>query len=462
MGVYHAVWIAGCILFLPWLVSRMLLDSRYRTGLKQRTGRVPTLRSDRRVVWIHGVSVGEIMAAGTIIEQLQRSYPHLHLVISSTTPTGHEVARQQYGQHTIIYFPLDFGLFPGRALDRIAPSVVLLMELEIWPNFLQTASRRGIPVAVINGRISERSFRGYHLVRGLLPELDLITVFCVQDRSYQQRLLDLGVSPSKIHVTGNMKYDSVVLPAPGTQASDLRKWLAPDGGLVLVCGSTHGDEDLWLAEALGRVTAGLEQQVRLVLAPRHPERVPSVAERLAATGLECARWSERKTARDPLTPREVLLVDTIGQLQGFYAAGDVAFVGGSLVSHGGQNMLEPAALGKAVLFGPHTGNFARDVDLLIQANAAVQVRGLDELDSALGKLLRDAEWRRGLGSRAVAVIRENQGATGRTLSCLADLLGPPGLRRGASPLLSEEDASPESENDRQDQEQAECQDGQGH
>lgn len=462
IGLYHALWIVVCILFLPLLVYRMLLHPRYRAGLKERTGRVPRLDSDRPVVWVHGVSVGEIRAAGRVIERLERSYPHLRLVISSTTPNGHAVASKQYREHTIIYFPLDFGLSPGRALDRIAPRIVLLMELEIWPNFLMAAARRAIPVAVINGRISEQSFKGYRRMRGLLPEFDLISIYCVQDNSYRERLLKLGVSPEKIHITGNMKYDSVVLPVPGEDADDLRTWLSPDGEPVVVCGSTHADEELWLAETVRRVESELDTVVRLVVVPRHPERAPAVCERLRASGFRCARWSEREALRGPLGAGEVVLVDTIGQLQGFYAACDLAFVGGSLAPKGGQNMLEPAALGKAVLFGPHVGNFATDVDLLLRAGAAVRVEDLDELRAVLAELLRDPERRGVLGRTAAAVIRENQGATERTLSVLEGLLGP-SSRSGTGAAVPGKPGGPGSLEDQgQDQQQAECQDGQGH
>ena len=465
-GLYHAIWITGCVLLSPWLISRILFDPRYRAGLVERTGRLPLLVTDKKVVWIHGVSVGEIKAAGTIIERLQRSYPHVHLVISSTTPNGHAVACQQHSQHTVVYFPLDFGLFPGRALDRIAPSVVLLMELEIWPNFLRAAVRRGIAVSVINGRISARSFRGYRLVRSLLPELDLIAVYCVQDQAYRRRLLELGITAEKIQVTGNMKFDSVQLPAH-QESADLRSWLSPDGRQVLVCGSTHGDEDLWLAQALARVTARTGNPVRLVLVPRHPERAPAVQDRLLAQGFSVAKWSARKDRREALGAEEVLLVDTIGQLQGFYDVGDVAFVGGSLVPHGGQNMLEPAALGKAVLFGPHVGNFVNDVELLLLAGAVVQLRDRGELEARLGELLEDPQRRRDVGRRALAVIRDNRGATERTLQRLSRYLGQPaaGLE---GPDVTQPPAreglvgeDPGSEGQGQDEKQAQSQDGQG-
>lgn len=423
MTVYHLVFAFALAVYGPVLAWRWLLDPRYRRGTRERQGRVVRLPPDRPVVWVHGVSVGEVKAAATLIEGVRRRYPQLRLVVSSTTPTGHGLARQLYPDLDVIYYPLDFGRFPGRALDRIHPGVVLLMELEVWPNFLQAAARRGIPVCVINGRISERSFRGYRLVRGFLPQFDLIERFCVQDETYRRRLLLLDVEDARIHVTGNMKYDTVRLASPNQASRRLREWLAGDGRLVVVGGSTHAEEELRLAAAIRRAEQRLKRRVRLVVAPRHPERAESIVEALQSAGQECQRWSALGERRPPLGGR-VLVVDTIGQLEMFYAACDLAFVGGSLVPRGGQNMIEPAALGKAVLFGPYVDNFRSDVAMLASARAAVQVRDDAELEDRLVELLADPGARRDLGARAVELIRRNQGATDRTLRMLAPLLEP--------------------------------------
>src|SRR5262249_23007637 len=323
---------------------------------------------------------------------------------------------------TVVFYPLDFGPFPGRALDRIQPRCVLLMELEIWPNFLQAAERRQIPVAVINGRISERTFHGYRRARGLLPQLDLIHTYCVQDVAYRQRLIDLGVDPARVFVTGNMKYDSVVMGQHREAAVGLRHWLAAEGQLVLVAGSTHADEEARLCDAVAGAAGAARCRVRLVLVPRRPERAGAVCDAVRAAGREPVRWSEAQGTR-ALGARDVLVVDTIGQLQRFYGAADVAFVGGSRVPRGGQIMPEPAAQGRAVVFGPHVSNFRTDVDLLLRAEAAVQVRGRAELEHRLRDLFANTALREDLGRRASQVITENQGATMRTLERIADLLG---------------------------------------
>ena len=425
MGIYQPVFLLAFLVYSPVLLWRIAFDRRYRKGFRERMGFVPRHRGDRPVVWIHGVSVGEVKAASNFIAQLRRQRPDLQLVVSATTPNGHLVARQEYKDLPVVFYPLDFGRFPARAIERIRPRCVLLMELEIWPNFLQAARKRSVPVAVINGRISERTFKGYRLARGLLPQLDLISSYCVQDRAYQKRLLDLGVDPARVHVTGNMKYDSVVMGMNQDAARHLRPWLAPAGQLVLVAGSTHADEELWVYEALQAAAQGLAAGVRAVLVPRHPERAAAIAEQLVAAGAEVVRWSSCGEVLPPLVAGAVVLVDTIGQLQRFYVACDLAFVGGSLIPHGGQNMLEPAAQGRATVFGPHTTNFRRDVELLLAADAVVQVADRTALVAALRQLLRDAGRRAELGANAQRVIAENQGATARTLELTAGLLGAP-------------------------------------
>lgn len=429
MGIYQPLFVLAFLLYSPVLLWRALFDKRPRPSLKERMGFVPRRSSDRPVVWIHGVSVGEVKAASNFIAQLRRLRPDLDLLVSATTPNGHIVARQEYPDLPVVFYPLDFANFPGRALDRIRPRCVLLMELEIWPNFLQAARKRDIPVAVINGRISERTFKGYRLARGLLPQLDLITKYCVQDRAYQKRLLDLGVDPTRVFVTGNMKYDSVVMPKLDEAAAELRPWLAPAGEKVLVAGSTHHDEEQAVLLAVAAVQAEGALPLRVVLVPRHPERSGTICEQVAQLGHRPVRWTEARSSLPPLAAKDVVVVDTIGQLQRFYSACDVAFVGGSLIPHGGQNMLEPAAQGRAVIFGPHTTNFRRDVELLLVAQAVVQVPDRPAFARELSRLLRDPGRCAALGAKARQVIVDNQGATSRTLDLVQDLLGSPSEQR---------------------------------
>ena len=408
--------------FFGFLVWRLVFDRRYRRGVPERLGFVQESEPGRQVVWIHGVSVGEVKAADTLIARLRETRPDLELVISSTTPTGYALAKTLHPDLRVILYPLDLGLCPGMALRRIRPICVLLMELEVWPNFLQATAGLDIPVAVINGRISEQSFRRYRMVRALLPQFNLIWLYCMQDESYRDRLLKLNVDPARTRVTGNMKYDNVQLPEADAEIAELRKWLSPDGRLVVVCGSTHGEEERWLATTVLAIEEDLGIRVRTVLAPRHPERAPGVRDGLFARGMRVGMWSEQMRKREPLADDEMLIVDTIGHLEKFYGACDVAFIGGSLVKRGGQNMVEAAAMGKAVIFGPHTSNFRKDVDLLLGADAACQVTDLADLDAKLRTLLTDSGRRVGLGERAVGLIQRNQGSTDRTLEHLEPIL----------------------------------------
>jgi 3-deoxy-D-manno-octulosonic-acid transferase len=423
MGIYQPLFLLAFLAYCPLLLWRKLFGAaRPRVNVRERLGFVTRPTVDRSLVWIHGVSVGEVKAASNFIAELRRRRPDLQLLVSATTPNGHLIARQEYPDLPVVFYPIDFANCPARALDRLQPRCVLLMELEVWPNFLQAARKRDVPVAVINGRISERTFRGYRLARGLLPQLDLISKYCVQDRAYERRLLDLGVAKERVSVTGNMKYDSVRMGRHTEEAPALRAWLAPAGELVLVAGSTHDDEEAVVLAAVARVQAGGALPLRVVLVPRHPERAAAICEVVRAAGHSPVRWSAVADAPPPLGPADVVVVDTIGQLQRFYTACDVAFVGGSLIEHGGQNMLEPAAEGKATIFGPHTANFRRDVELLLCAEAVVQVPDRDAFAKGLERLLREPLVRRTLGERAQGVIRANQGATVRTLELVADLL----------------------------------------
>jgi len=423
LGIYQPLFALAFLFYSPVALWRLMFAPKgQRVSMRERMGRVPRRRdTSRPLVWIHGVSVGEVKAASNFVAELRRLRPDVDLVISTTTPNGRLVARQEYPDIPVVTYPLDLGYFPSRALSRLQPCCVLLMELEIWPNFLQAARKRDIPVAVINGRISERTFKGYRIARALLPQLDLISRYCVQDQVYRRRLLDLGVDQDRIFVTGNMKYDSVDMGQHADESGQLRAWLSATGQPVLVAGSTHDDEEDAVLDA-ANVLEDRAGDLRLVLVPRHPERAAGVCDLVSQRGRRAVRWSEVGSAMPTLGAADVVVVDTIGQLQRFYSACDIAFVGGSLIPHGGQNMLEPAAQGRAVIFGPHTDNFRRDVELLRQADAAVRVSDRVGFVKALDGLLQDPELRSAYGERARRVIEQNQGATARTLDLVDDLI----------------------------------------
>ncbi len=425
LAVYHLIFGLIGLVLAPVVLWRALRDPEARQTLAARLGLLPRTLGDRRVVWFHGVSVGEVKGLQPLVERVARLHPDLEILVSSTTPTGHALARELYAAHRVVHYPIDFWPCPGRALDRIRPCCVLLMELEIWPTFLHAAAKRGVPVVVVNGRISERSFRGYRVVRRILPQFGRIRRFCVQNQTYLGRLLELGVQRERVVVTGNLKYDSVPLGREPEAGPSLRAWLESDADFVVVAGSTHPREERWLADAMREVERRLECTIRLVLVPRHPGRAEELSAELRDAGYEVVRWTQGGHHRAPLAAGRLVLIDAIGLLEGFYAACDLAFVGGSLVPHGGQNMLEPAALGRAVVFGPHIANFRVDVENLLQAEAAVQIEGIEDLPDVLEELLRDPGRRARLGARAVELIRANQGAVARTHRLIEDLLEVP-------------------------------------
>ncbi len=428
-GFYHLVFFFGFLVYLPVLVWRVLASGEHRSGLRERLGFVPPREPGPRI-WVHGVSVGEVKAALPLVQEIERRWPQLECVISSTTPTGDELARRLFGEERVFYYPLDFGRFPLRALDRVRPSCVLLMELELWPNFLRACEHRQIPVGVINGRISQKSFRGYKKVRGLLPQIDRIDLFCVQNELYRSRLHELQVPPERLRITGNLKYDSLELrdsvPKRDPQLVDL--FGLGEDELVLVAGSTHADEELQLASCSLQLEQRLGRKLRLILVPRHPERSRGIhggvqrllQERGDARGV--LRLTGLRDRQERAPEGAWILIDTIGELEAVYTLADLVFVGGSLVKHGGQNMLEPVALGKATVFGPHTWNFQRDVELLLEGQAVRQVRDAEELLEVATELLQEPERALKMAQRAGEILRVNQGALAQTLEAVEGLL----------------------------------------
>jgi len=418
---YDGMYLLALVVCLPLLAFKMATRSRFRAGLGERLGRVPRRRGDEPCLWVHGVSVGELLAASQFVALFRNVYPGWKIVLSTTTQAGHAVATQRFPGDRVIYYPLDLGPIVRRVFRRIRPTLVILIELEIWPNFLLFAGRAGVPVALINGRISHRSYRGYRVWQPFLAEpMRRISLYCVQNKKYAARLRALGVPGSKIRVTGTMKYDTIMTEGVDTLRREMidQLGLGP-GSVVLIGGSTHPPEERILLDAYRELVAEFPDLV-LVLVPRRPERFDEVESEIRQTGFHAARRSRTKEGRTRLAG-EVILVDTIGELGRIYAAADMVFVGGSLVAHGGQNMMEPAGLGKAVLFGPSVENFQDSVDLLLRDEAAMMVRDAAHLGEVLRALLTDIERVREMGRRAREIVRRNQGASRRNLEMLHEL-----------------------------------------
>jgi 3-deoxy-D-manno-octulosonic-acid transferase len=420
--LYSAALGAGMLLTLPYWVFQMARHGKYRKGLAERLGRVPArlqLQGEHQpVIWVHAVSVGEVLAVAGLVQELQRRFPKHRIFVSTTTDTGQALARKRFGEGNVFYFPMDLGFAIRPYLKRLRPRMVVIAETEFWPNFLRLAQGSGARVAVVNARISDHSWPSYRrfrgLLRGVLANVDLFLAQTAEDAA---RLLDIGGRAEHVRVAGNLKFDIPVPVAPaiieGVRESLQRSGAEP----VLVCGSTVEGEESLLLKAFENVLVQHPRAV-MILAPRHPERFAAVAALLEKMSI---RYSRRSLWSGQALSGGVLLLDTIGELAALYALGDIAFVGGSLVPGGGHNIIEPAQHGVATVVGNHTENF-RDIVSLFQSRDAVRVVGPAELPLVLMELLANDAERRALGERASATLRSQVGATERTADELQELL----------------------------------------
>jgi 3-deoxy-D-manno-octulosonic-acid transferase len=422
----------------PWLVLKSVTQGKYRQGWAEKLwGTVPVRRGDRPCLWLHAVSVGEVLQLRPIVEGLMRQQPDLEFVISVTTSTGYGVACERYPQCRVVYYPLDFTWSVARALDRLRPTAIALVELELWPNFVFAAATRRIPVMLINGRITERSFRGYLRIRPLVQAMLVrLRRLLVQNEVYAARFSRLGAARNRITVTGSIKFDGVQTDRNNPRTCELRQLLGLDGAdRVFIAGSTQAPEEQYAIDAWLAVRND-HPDLKLILVPRHKERFEEVArlvtenyklpllrrsQLLANADSDLAPPTQLRTPHSALhTP--VLLLDTLGELSACWGLADIAFVGGSLTQRGGQNMIEPAAYGAAVLFGPNTWNFKDVVELLLGQEAAVVVHNPSELIEELRQLLADPERGRRRGKRAQALVVNQRGATERTLDLINSTL----------------------------------------
>jgi len=419
-----ALYLLLLLLICPWLIYKALTVGKYRRGLAAKLLGLPrsalSLAAMPRV-WFHGVSVGEIHLLRQVIAAFRQRHPEWQCVVSTTTDTGFDEARKRFPDLPIIYYPFDFSWAVRRTICAIQPLLIVLTESEMWPNYLLAASSAKVPVALINGRMSPRSFRRYQklrpLVRWLLRHLDLIAV---QTQEYAESLCDLGADAATVHVTGNVKYDGVTSRRDNAQTNQFRELFnVHDSDVVWVCGSTQAPEEEIALQIYRRLQP--QARLRLFLVPRQKERFEEVANLLESSGLPYVR---RSNLTAPLSDREsVVLVDTIGELGAVWGLADIAFVGGSLDGRrGGQNMIEPAAYGAAVVWGPHVWNFRDTVQRLLAKDAAVQVADAAALGMTVQGLVQDRAERERLGAAAQRFVLQQQGATQRTIDLLDDLL----------------------------------------
>jgi len=411
------------LLSLPYWFYQILRHGKYRSGFAQRLGKVPACLAvagtgPRRVIWIHAVSVGEVMAVSGLVEEMRRNFPRHRVLVTTTTDTGQELARARFGEENVFYFPMDFGFAIRPYLRILQPELVVLAETEFWPNFLRLAHASGSHIVVVNARVSDRSWPNYRRFRRLLEKmLAPVDLFLAQTEQDRARLESIGAAAGRVEVAGNLKFD--VSPSmPPAIVETLRRSLAAEAaGPVVVCGSTVEGEEPPLVKAFENVRVEHPRAV-MMLAPRRPERFDDVAILLQQLGIRCCRRSLWQG--EPLAGG-VFLLDSIGELAALYALADVAFVGGSLVPRGGHNIIEPAQHGAAILVGNHTENF-RDIVALFQSRDAVRIVSLSELPLTLMHLLAHDAERRALGRRAAETMQSQMGATARTLEALKLIL----------------------------------------
>jgi 3-deoxy-D-manno-octulosonic-acid transferase len=434
--LYSLLLTLGVIALLPRLVYDALRYGKYVSGLRERLGRLPAIDTrGRPVIWLHCVSVGETQAARPLVHAMLRRFPSHALVVSTITLSGQRLAREVFREEAtaVFYFPFDWAWSVRRALRHVNPSAVLIMETELWPRFMRECRERRITLALVNGRLSERSFNRYRLIPSFISrvvnDLDLALM---QSEADAVRIRALGLAPERIEVSGNIKFDA----GAGSHAEHAltpelsARFQLQDGRPLIVAASTHAPEERIVCEAFKQLRARPRTaHARLLIAPRHPERFEEVAALLSSSGLACVRRSSAPGASDPVS--DVILLDTIGELRAVYPLAEVVFVGGSIARTGGHNVLEPAAVGACIATGAHTQNFAVIMRAFLEADALVQLPSLTETEAApvlagvLAELLTDDERRRALATRARAVFEQNQGATERTIEVLAGLLGQP-------------------------------------
>lgn len=415
-ALYSAVLGMGLLAYLPAFLIRRR-RAGYRRNLGQRLGRLGEGLPPEPRCWIHAVSVGESAAAVPLVEGIRRRWPELGILVSTITPTGARIVGERLaGTAVHRYFPIDLAGPVCRALDAARPRFFIAIETELWPNFLRALARRRIPAMIANGRISDRSFRRYRWVRGLMRRvLADVSVFAMQTDEDARRIIALGAPPSRVVVTGNLKSD--LLPeAAGDDPAGWRARLHLGAGARLwIAGSTHRGEEAVVLDAFLRARTRCPE-LALLLAPRHPERAGEVEALIRERGLRAARRSRLPADG---TPGAVIILDTVGELAALYALAEIVFVGGSLVPIGGHNVLEPAMRGKPVLVGPHMSNFREGAELLQRSGGGLVVKDAPELERELAHLLEDRDLARRMGDAAREAFAGRQGAVSATL----DLVG---------------------------------------
>lgn len=424
--LYDIGFLIFSVIYLPILIFK----GKLHRGFPERFGRYDkakerALLSGSGRIWIQAVSVGEVALCKSFILLLKEKFPENDLVISTITKAGNDLAKKLFSKEAmVIYFPLDFSFTVKRAVKFIKPRIYIMVETEIWPNLLKELSLNSIPSVLINGRISDRSIGKYRLVKGHLKNaLCKINAFCMQDVIDGARIVELGASSDRVKVTGNMKFD-VEVPVNILNQDAIRRSLGlKEGDELFVAGSTHGGEEEVIVKTFKELAPEFPR-LKLLIAPRHIERVEEIENVVRKSGLKSSRVSGSNAVRSTHDAVRILILDTIGHLNDAYSVATLVFIGGSLVKHGGQNPIEPAVLGRAILFGPHMFNFKYITNALLKADAAIQVADKEELVKISKELLKNASKRSKLGDNAKRVVADNRGATVKNLLEISEALKP--------------------------------------
>jgi 3-deoxy-D-manno-octulosonic-acid transferase len=438
--IYSLLLVLGFLILLPRFFIDAFRHGKYVAGFGERLGWLTPLSDARRpVIWIHCVSVGETQAARPLVQAIKREYPNYQIAVSTITLTGQTFAREVFKNQAtkIFYFPFDWRWIVRRTIKAVHPNAVVVMETELWPNFLRECSAREIPVAIVNGRLSHQSFRRYRLISVFMRQvLRSIKLAIVQTDADSERIRALGMDADKILVCGNMKFDAGSTTGNDPVAAELRqRFQLNRESLLILAASTHSPEEAIVLNSFRQILSSSRLKPRLLIAPRHPERFAEVADLLNVSGLNWVSRSAQPSERD--ANAQVILLDSIGELQSVYALATIVFVGGSFARTGGHNVIEPAAAGVPVIVGPHTFNFHAIIASFLRAGAIVQLEPLSDsativqLTEVTLNLLNDEARRDELGRAALTLVNENRGATERTLKALAPILAP-----AQSPLKS--------------------------
>lgn len=427
--IYNAILLIAFCTAVPLLPFMLVLGKRFRAGFGQRFGFYPREVRRRlagsRPIWIHAASVGEVRAAKVLIDALQKRFPERKMILSTFTQTGNEVAQKQTAAEAVIFLPLDLVWSARRALSTLKPSVLIMIETEIWPNVLRQAYQRGIPTLLVSGRVSHRAFRSYARFGWLFRDvLRCLKGLGMQSEPDRDRIINLGADSGCVQITGNLKNAAFLDKTHSdsgdvTSRSDPRQSGIGRDGFLWVVGSSHRGEETIVLAAFELLKKKFPR-LRMVLAPRHPQRFREVEKILLSHGLT---FEKKSQANGNLHfEKDVMILDTLGDLERFYAVGDFAFVGGSLVDAGGHNLLEPARFRKPVLFGPYTSNFAALAHELIQKGGGIQVGGCEDLVREITALLAEPEKCKAIGGRAFQIATRDYGVVDGSVNLIARYL----------------------------------------